>query len=28
MKKRNVRTDLASLCVGGGLGISMLVERT
>ncbi|RGR95333.1 hypothetical protein DWY16_13235 [Heyndrickxia coagulans] len=28
MKKRNVCTGLASLCVGGGLGISMLVGRT
>lgn len=28
MKKRNVRTGLASLCVGGGIGISMLVGRS
>ncbi|WP_026683786.1 acetyl-CoA C-acetyltransferase [Heyndrickxia coagulans] len=28
MEKRNVRTGLASLCVGGGIGISMLVGRT
>ncbi|KGT37345.1 hypothetical protein P421_15815 [Heyndrickxia coagulans P38] len=28
MEKRNVRTGLASLCVGGGLGISKLVRRT
>ncbi|MEK5338355.1 hypothetical protein NSQ19_01070 [Weizmannia sp. FSL W8-1119] len=28
MEIRNVRTGLASLCVGGGIGISMLVGRT
>lgn len=28
MEKRNVRTGLASLCVGGGIGISMLVGRS
>lgn len=27
MKKRDVRFGLGSLCVGGGIGISMLVER-
>ncbi|WP_138420750.1 acetyl-CoA C-acetyltransferase [Aquibacillus sediminis] len=27
MKRRDSRTGIASLCVGGGIGISMLVER-
>ncbi|HMK44038.1 MAG TPA: acetyl-CoA C-acyltransferase, partial [Dissulfurispiraceae bacterium] len=27
MVKRNVNTGLASLCIGGGQGIAMIVER-
>ena len=27
MKKRNVRKGLASLCIGGGMGIAMCIER-
>ena len=27
MQKRNVRTGLATLCIGGGMGIAMCIER-
>jgi acetyl-CoA C-acetyltransferase len=27
MGKRNVRKGLATLCIGGGMGIAMCVER-
>ncbi|MFZ2914101.1 MAG: acetyl-CoA C-acyltransferase, partial [Rectinemataceae bacterium] len=27
MKRRNVRRGLATLCIGGGMGIAMCVER-
>ena len=26
MQRRNVKTGLASLCIGGGMGISLIVE--
>ena len=28
MKKRNVKRGLATLCIGGGMGIAMCVERS
>jgi len=27
MKRRNVRKGLATLCIGGGMGIAMCIER-
>jgi len=27
MQKRNVKKGLATLCIGGGMGIAMCVER-
>jgi acetyl-CoA C-acetyltransferase len=27
MQKRNARKGLASLCIGGGMGVAMAVER-
>jgi acetyl-CoA C-acetyltransferase len=27
MEKRNVKRGLASLCIGGGMGIAAIVER-
>jgi len=27
MKRRNVKKGLATLCIGGGMGIAMCVER-
>ncbi len=27
MKKRNLKKGLATLCIGGGMGIAMCVER-
>ena len=27
MKRRDVRTGLASLCIGGGEGVALIVER-
>jgi acetyl-CoA C-acetyltransferase len=27
MKKRDAKTGLATMCIGGGMGISMIVER-
>jgi acetyl-CoA C-acetyltransferase len=27
MQKRNARKGLATLCIGGGMGIAMCVER-
>jgi acetyl-CoA C-acetyltransferase len=27
MRRRNVRRGLAALCIGGGQGIAMIVER-
>jgi acetyl-CoA C-acetyltransferase len=28
MQKRGARKGLASLCIGGGMGVAMAVERT
>jgi acetyl-CoA C-acetyltransferase len=28
MQKRDVRVGLAALCVGGGMGFTMIVERS
>jgi len=27
MKKRNAKKGLATLCIGGGMGIAMCIER-